>query len=197
MNKSLLYKDLFSLKNNKRKFSVSSSKLSNINEVMKKLSLHQEQMNKFNEELKEKKEKEQKREEEKLQESAAQKAAEDELKQKQERMKEEKSFSDSVEEKYSKWTDKYDKIEDRILDRIEEQSELLGPKKTKEIEDKYADQKNEIAKKSTEKTWALEEEFDNEVKSVAYFQKKVDICAAVLKKFFKYLKNKKKKWMNK
>jgi hypothetical protein len=82
---------------------------------------------------------------------------------------------------------KQEKVEDKIIDRVEKGYEKLDEEVADEILDKFEDRREKIKEKIHEKAAKLEEEFKGEIKSVEYFQKKVDIEAAGFKKLTQVL----------
>lgn len=182
MNKSLYHENLDYLKNSKRKFSVSSSKLSNLDKLLSDLEKHQQEMQKFKAELDEKKEKEQQREQDKLLQQVVEKEKQQyEEETKQELAKEKTTFSSQAENKLDELIDKHSVVEDKFINQLTKGYGLLGEKKTSEVHAKFQESKERLTENIENRAMDLEDEFRGEIKSVAYYQQKIDIEAARFK----------------
>lgn len=189
----------YDLNDHRRKFSTSQSKLSDIDKLLSNLSKHQQEMNKFKQELDERKMKEQEREkekqereEEKLLELALEKEKQDELKKRQELENENKTFSERSEKNFEGLIDKHGEVEDKLLIHMIDGYSLLGEKKTREVHQKYKESREAITEKIEKRAMDLEDEFKDDVKSVAYYTSKIDIESARFKKLTQLLEKEEK-----
>lgn len=193
LNESLYPENFDYFNNSKRRFSVSNSKLSDIDKLLNSLSIHQEQIQKFKRELDEKKEREQKQEQERLSQLAEEKKLQELEKEIiQEEAKEKKSFSTKSEEKVDELIDKHGEVEDKMVDRLINGFEQLGEKKSREISKKYEDSKERIVENVEKRAMDLEDAFRGETKSVEYYRQKVDIEAARFKNITQLLEKQEK-----
>jgi hypothetical protein len=116
------------------------------------------------------KEREKEREQEKLQELAASPG------------NNERNFLTDAKERLEKLINKQEKVEEKIMQRVEQGYEKLNYEKGDEIIEKFNDTKEKIIENINGKAMELEAEFKGEMKPSAYFQKKVDIEASGFKK---------------
>jgi hypothetical protein len=197
LNKSFLYdENFFYLINSKRSFSFTSPKFSSnpsdIDKIFESLAKHQEEVQKLKKELDEIKEHRIKEEQaaafEKEQAAAIEKQEEHEkqqqsieLEKQQELAKHQKTFFEDAEDKMNGLMKKQEVVENSLIDRLSEGYSKLGGEKAREIHSQYGERCQEIRRKVEEKAFELEEEFKGE-RSVAYYQKKVDIETAGFKK---------------
>lgn len=180
------------LNNSKRKFSLSNSKLSNIDKLLSDLAKHQEEIQKFKRELDEKKEKEQ-REEEKLLELAIEKKKQQhEQEVKQELEKENIPFSTQATGNMEELIDKHGVVEDKLIDHLTKGFSILGQKKTIEVHAKFEQPKAKIIENVQKRAMDLEDEFKDDIKSVSYYQQKIDIEAARFKNLTQLLEKEEK-----
>jgi len=93
-----------------------------------------------------------------------------------------KTFLSTAKEKIDNLIDKQEKVEGKLIDHLEDGYEKLNSKKAEEIYNKYIGNKDKIKAHTQTKSEALEDEFSDELKPVAYFDKKVDIEASGFKK---------------
>lgn len=188
-----LYDENFSYLNiSKRSFSFTSPKFSSnssdIDKIFDSLAKHQQEFDKLKKELDEMKEQRLKEHQaaelEKQQALDAEKQAEqdkqDALVQEQ-LAKQNKTFLDESEDKVNGLMENQSQVENSLIERLTNGYSSLGGEKAKEIHPQYGERCKEIKNKIQEKAFELEEEFKGE-RSVAYFQKKVDIQTAGFKK---------------
>jgi len=93
-----------------------------------------------------------------------------------------KTFLSIAKGKIDNLIDKQEKVEVKLIDRINDGYEKLNSKKADEIFNKYIDNKDKIKVNTETKALNLESEFSDKLKPVAYFEKKVDIEASGFKK---------------
>lgn len=93
----------------------------------------------------------------------------------------EKTFAAQAEDKLDELMNKHAKVEDKMIDHMIEGFSILGEKKSREIRAQFSESKEKIVENVEKRAIDLEDEFKDEIKSVAYFQKKVDIEAARFK----------------
>lgn len=169
---------IYPLKDNKRRFSTSRLKLSDIDKLINKVSKHKEQLENFRrnldkqkeeERMEKEKEREEEREQEKFQELAG-------------KEKNERTFLTDAKERLDELIDKQEKVEGKIIQRLDKGYEKLNFEKGEEILEKFEDRRIKVKDNINEKALELEAEFKGELKPVAYFQKKVDIEASGFKK---------------
>jgi hypothetical protein len=99
----------------------------------------------------------------------------------------EMSFLRKSERKIEKLKDKQEEIEGELLDRIHEGYENLSFEKGEKVLTKFMDIREKVKENTAEKAEALEAEFKDDLKPVAYFSKKVDIEATGFKKLTQVL----------
>jgi hypothetical protein len=95
---------------------------------------------------------------------------------------EEKNILTEAQENVSQLVNKYTKIKETLVNRIDSGLEKLSLKDGAEILSSHEDGLINEVKKARKKSLALEEEFKDELKPVAYYVKKIDIEAAGFKK---------------
>lgn len=181
-NKDWNQENYDSFNNPKRRFSNSHSKLSDIERIWNSVTKHQQEMQKFKRELDERKKKDQDRDQEKSLQLDLEKQKQDELKAMQELANENKTFSQKSDEAFERLMDKHEKAEGRFFDFLVKSFDFLGKEKTVEIHSKYKEPRAKIKENMEKRAHELEGEFNNEIKSVAYYTSKIDIESARFKK---------------
>jgi hypothetical protein len=172
-------------------FSSSALKLADIDKILNEARKQNERLTEWRKILDDAKEKEkeeeekQKKEEEKKEKQIEKLHQEDKLEEPAKENKEStntSTFFTEAKGNLDKLINKQEKVEDKLIDRVEKGYEKLDEGVADEILDKFEDRREKIKEKIHEKAAKLEEEFKGEIKSVEYFQKKVDIEAAGFKK---------------
>lgn len=99
----------------------------------------------------------------------------------------EKNFLDTAKERIDKLMNKQEAAEDNLIDRINSGYIQLSRDKSGPILDKFEDRRVKVKDDGYKKAKALEAEFEDQLKPVAYFTKKVDIEASIFKKYVQIL----------
>ena len=94
----------------------------------------------------------------------------------------ERTFLTEAKENIDKLMEKHGEVEDKMIDRVEAGYDLLDPKKASEISSKYSGRRQNIMQNSNDRADALEAEFSDPLKPVAYFSKKVELENSGFKK---------------
>lgn len=182
MNKYLSHEYFSYLNNSKRRFSTSSSKLSDIDDLLNRASKHREELEKFRKKLDEEKKEDQIKKEKEI-EKLDQENKEETI----EKENKVKTYLDLAKERVDELMNKQEKVEAKLIDRIDKGYEILSYKKGDDILDKFEDRRAKIQENVHKKASGLESEFEGEIKSIAYLQKKTDIEASGFKKLTQIL----------
>lgn len=174
--------------NNIKLFSTSLYRPADIDNLLKRIENLNKEMNNMSKKIDEKKQEDKIKEEREMEE--ARKI--EELKKLAEQQERDKPLLSQAEERINKLKETQEKITDVAVERLSKSYEKLDSEKGEKILDQVEDGRLKILLNTESKLRDLDKSFEGEIKSVAYFQKKVDIEAAGAKKLIQSLEKEEK-----